>query len=376
MKKRTWVVAAAALVVMLTVAIAMRYLNPERAVAQGPRATGRVIPVDVGVAVRKPVPVRVEALGTVTPIRSVAIKSRLETAIIGVHFEDGAHVKEGDLLFTLDGRAIEAQIRQAEGVVARDRAQLEGAERDVRRFTELVAKNASPQTNLDTARTQQQTFSANLKANEAALDVLKVQLSYCTITAPITGRISAAAVKVGNFVRPSDLAPLATINQIAPIYVSFTVPQRVLPEVRDAAAEGTAAVVATAPGEQKRSSGQVSMIENTVDSTTGMAMIRASMPNENEVLWPGTLVRAELTLRVEHAIVVPATAVQISQNGNYVFVIKDNTATVQPVTVGRTVQDEAVIASGLNGGEQVVTDGQLLLSNGTKVVLRERKAGS
>ncbi len=215
---------------------------------------------------------------------------------------------------------------------------------------------------------------AAIKSDEGLLENLKVQLSFCTIRAPISGRISAAAVKVGNFVRQADLAPMATINQMAPVYVTFTVPQKVLPEIRQALAAETATIEAIIPGEQKRASGQVTMIENTVDPATGMATIRATMPNEQEVLWPGTLVTTELTLRIEEAVVVPSNAVQVSQTGSFVFVINDSVAKVQPVKVERTVGELSVIASGLSGGEIVVTDGQLLLSNGTRVNPRAPKA--
>ncbi len=180
-------------------------------------------------------------------------------------------------------------------------------------------------------------------------------------------------MKVGNFVRQADLTPMATIIQMAPVYVSFTVPQKVLPDIRQAIAAETATVQASVPGQVKRASGQVSMIENTVDSTTGMATVRASMPNIDELLWPGTLVTAEMTLRVEDAVVVPSAAVQVSQTGNFVFVIKDGVAKVQPVKVDRQTEGETVIASGLDGGETVVTDGQLLLSNGTRVNPRGAK---
>jgi RND family efflux transporter MFP subunit len=376
MKKRAWIFASIAVAVLLAVVLAIFRLSPEGAIAQAPQAQQggtRAIPIDIATVVQKPVPVQIDALGTVVPMASVAIKSRLETTIVGVHFEDGGQVREGDLLFTLDSRALEAQIRQAEGVVARDQAQLEGAERDLRRYAELVAKNASPMTNLDTAKTQAQTFAANLKANQAALDHLKVQLSYCTIRAAITGRISAALVKVGNFVRPSDTSPLATINQVTPIYVSFAVPQRFLPEVRRAVRGETAKVEAVVPGEKDRPAGRVTMIDNTVDPATGMVTIRATMDNEHEILWPGTLVSTLLTLRVEQVIAVPLAAVQVSQTGNYVFVVKDQTAAVRPVTVARTAANEAVISSGLAAGEIVVTDGQLLLSNGSRVAPRQQK---
>ena len=171
--------------------------------AQGPQRP-RTVSVELAKAERKSVPVDVDANGTVTPISSVALKSRLETTIVAVHFEDGAKVNEGDLLFTLDSRQIDAQIEQAEGVLARDQAQLEGAQRDLRRFTDLVAKGATTQVNVDNARTQSDILAGSIKANQAALDNLKVQKSYTMIRAPFSGRISVANVKVGNFVRPAD----------------------------------------------------------------------------------------------------------------------------------------------------------------------------
>jgi membrane fusion protein, multidrug efflux system len=372
MTKRKWLFGVAALA-LIGIVLLVRGLWTSDGAARS-QAAAQAVPVEVATAERKPMPVRVESLGNVTPIASVAIKARVDTTIMAVHFRDGAEVKKGDPLFTLDGRAIEAQIAQTEGMVARDRAQLAGAERDVARYTDLVAKAATPVINLDNAKTQADVFSAAIKSDQGLLENLKVQLSYCTITSPITGRISAAAVKIGNFVRQADTAPMAVINQMAPVYVSFTVPQNVLPEIRQALAAETATIEAVIPGEQKRATGQVTMIENTVDAATGMAMVRATMPNEHEVLWPGTLVTTALTLRVEQAVVVPANAVQVSQTGSFVFVINDNVAKVQPVKVERTVDGLAVIGSGLAGGETVVTDGHLLLSNGTRVNPRAAKA--
>jgi membrane fusion protein, multidrug efflux system len=345
------------------------------AVAQAPPAA-RTVPVEVATTVRKPAPVFIEALGTVTPIETVAVRARIDSEIVGVHFRDGATVKKGDPLFTLDARAIEAQIVQAEGNIARDKAQLEGAERDVRRYTELVAKNATPVVNLDNAKTQSDTFRAAIRADEGALENLKVQLSYCAIRAPISGRISAAAVKVGNFVRAMDVAPIATINQIAPIYVSFAVPQRNLPDVRHALAAETATVEAIVPGDKRRPTGQLTMIENAVDSTTGMVTMRATMNNADQVLWPGALVTMRLTLRFEEGVVVPTAAVLTGQAGKYVYLVKDNVAYVQHVTVAWGNETETVISEGLAGGETVVTNGQLQLNNGTKVAPRDAKAGS
>jgi RND family efflux transporter MFP subunit len=201
-------------------------------------------------------------------------------------------------------------------------------------------------------------------------------LSYCTIHAPISGRISQAAVKVGNFVRSADTVPIATINQIAPIYVTFAVPQGNLPELRDALAEGDAPVEATVPGEEQRALGGVAMIENTVDPTTGMVTVRAKMPNNDELLWPGTLVSVAATVRVEDDIVVPSDAVQVSQQGSYVYAVRDNVATVRQVTVARVLGEDTVIASGLDDGDVVVIDGHLQLSNGARVAIQQpKKAG-
>ena len=348
--------------------------QPDSAIAQAPQGP-RHVSVEVATAVKKNVPMLLGGLGNVTTMASVAVKGRLDNEIVGVHFADGAKVNKGDLLFTLDTRAIEAQMRQVEGNIARDQAQLDGAARDVRRYTELVAKAATPVTNLENAQTQVATFSGALKADQAALENLRVQLTYCSIRAPISGRISMAAVKVGNFVRSADTAPMAIINQTAPVYVTFTIPQKNLPDIRHALAAETANVEIIIPGESKRANGVVTMIENAVDVTTGMAMVRATMPNEDELLWPGTLVSAQMTMRIESAVVVPSTAVQVSQTGPFVYVVKDRKAVVQPVTLARTAGSESVISDGLQGGETVVTDGHLLLTDGAVVAPRERKSG-
>ena len=380
MKKRTLFLTVAVLLAAGGVAAVKRdVLWPSGSVAQAPaqaQNAPRAVPVEVATAEKKQLPVRVESLGTVTPIAAVAIKSRLETEIVGVHFTDGSKVKQGDLLFTLDSRTLEAQIRQAEAAVARDKAQLEGAERDVRRYTELVAKGATAVTNLDNSKTQSAMFTAALRVNEAILENLRVQQSYATIRAPISGRVGTASVKVGNFVRPADAVPLVTINQMAPVYVSFAVPQRVLPELRQALAEKSGTVEAIVPGASRHATGEVSMIENSVDAATGMVMVRATMPNTEELLWPGTLVTAQLTLRMEEAVSVPSRAVQVSQAGSYVFLVENGAAQVRPVRVARTVGGESVIEEGLTGGETVVTNGQLLLSNGSRVAPQERKAGT
>jgi RND family efflux transporter MFP subunit len=347
----------------------------EGANAQAPPRS-RLVSVELAKAERKSVPVDVDAIGTVTPIASVALKSRLETTIVSVYFEDGAKVNEGDLLFTLDARQIDAQIEQAEGMLAKDQAQLEGAQRDLRRYSDLVAKGATTQVNVDNAKTQADILIGSIKADQSALDNLKVQKSYTMIRAPFSGRIGAANVKVGNFVRPADTQPLAVINQMAPVYVTFPIAQRVLVDLRDAMSKGDSQVIATIPGHQRSEEGKVAMVENAVDSTTGMVTVRGIMNNSSETLWPGILVQTKLIIRNEDSVVVPTVAVQRSQSGNYVFVVKDGISKVRPVKVDRTSGGTSVISEGLSGDEDVVVDGQLLLSDGSRVEPRPRKVGA
>jgi RND family efflux transporter MFP subunit len=377
MKKRTLVVGVAAGLALAGLGVFV-WGGPsaEKAAAQAPRGGGRQVPVVVANAAKSSVPIRLEALGTVTTMASVAVKPRIDSEIVAVKFEDGARVKMGDVLFILDSRSIEAEIARVEAVIAGAEAQYEQAQRDVARYTELVAKNATTVVTFNNAQTQLNVSRALAASNKATLQGLKVQLGYCTIRAPITGRISMASAKVGNIARQADAVPLATINQVAPIYVSFTVPQGNLPDVRSAIAAETATLDAVVPGSGAHASGQVAMIENTVDPATGMVTVRANMPNKEEILWPGTLVNTSLTLRIEERVTVPAAALQTDQKGQFVFVVKDGAATVRPIKVERTVDKLAVIESGLNEGETVVTDGQLLLSNGTKVTIRGGKAES
>jgi multidrug efflux system membrane fusion protein len=375
MIKRQWLIGGAALALVGIAVLVRGFWTTDGVAARQNEA--RPVPVETAVAGRKTIPVRLTALGNVTPVASVAIKTQVDTTITEVHFRDGASVQKGDLLFTLDCRQIEADMKRVQAIIDGAQSTLEQAQRDVERYTDLVGRNATPIVTLNNAQTAVNVSRATAESNRAQLENLKVQLSFCSIRASISGRISMANVKVGNFVRQADTAPMATINQMVPVYVSFTVPQKNLPDIRKAIAAETATVEAIIPGDDKRASGQVTMIENSVDSATGMAMVRATMPNKDELLWPGTLVTTDMTLRNEEGVVVPSQAVQVSQTGTFVFVIKDGLAQVQTVKVERQIGAESVIASGLSGGETVVTEGQLLLSSGTRVNVRTPKvAGS
>ncbi len=269
MIKRKWLLGGAVVALIGVVVLARGFWSTDGAAARSPQA--RTVPVETAVAERKTMPVRLTALGNVTPMASVAIKTQVDTTITAVHFRDGANVQKGDLLFTLDCRQIEADMKRVQAIIDGAQSTLEQAQRDVERYTDLAARNATPIVTLNNAQTAVNVSRATAESNRAQLENLKVQLGFCGIRASISGRISMANVKVGNFVRQADTSPMATINQMVPVYVSFTVPQKNLPDIRKAIAAETATVEAIVPGEQKRATGQVTMIENTVDPATGMA---------------------------------------------------------------------------------------------------------
>ncbi len=330
-------------------------------------------PVVVATVARQHMPTRIEIIGTVQTIATVAIKSRVDGYIDHVLVRDGQFVKAGDIMFQLDPRSAEAQLQQARAQLARDKASLEGAERDLRRYTELVAKSATPVTNLDGAKTQVGVFSGAVAADEAAIENLQVQLGFCTIRAPINGRVGLIAIKEGNSLKANDI-PLATINQIQPIYVGFSLPQVDLPALKAAMEHGPVEVSVRAQGDEGMPiKGLVEFFDSAVDSSTGTIAVRAKFANEELRLWPGQYVNTSVALGMElDVLTVPQTAVQVGQSGNYVFVIKsDRTAEFRPVKATRTIDGKSVIASGLSEGEEVAVDGQLRLSNGTKVEIKK-----
>lgn len=342
----------------------------------------RAIPVFVGKAERRDVPYRADSIGTVQAMVSVVIRPRVDSQVVKVHFSDGAFVKEGDALYTLDSRAIEAQLRQAEATLARDRAQLEKSYRDVERVKGLAEKNVVSNVQLADARTASDVLAATVKQDEAALENLRVQRTYYEIKAPVSGRTGVSGVREGAIVRAAESSAagsggtatptqLTTINQLSPIYVAFGIPERYIPDLRSAGEK--AKVDVALQNEVTVSGGKVAFIENTVDPQTGTIMVRATFDNKDERLWPGTLVSVRVNLRNEqNVVVVPAEAVQSGQKGSFVFVIENGQARVRQVTVSRTLEGSAIVASGLDGGETVVTDGQLSLRQGSRVDVKTR----
>jgi membrane fusion protein, multidrug efflux system len=355
---------------------AMAGLTGKSAQANQPTAAPKqqLPPVAVVTApvARKAMPVRFETIGTVQPMANVAIKSRIDAYIVQVHVRDGQEVKAGDLLFTLDSRQIEAQIKQTEAVVARDRAQLAQARRDLERLTELAAKEYTARTRVDEMRTQSTSLEASVKASEASVENMRVQLSYYALKAPIDGRVGVVTLKAGNIVKNNEVT-MVTINQMRPIYVSFSAPQASLGEIRQAMAAGAVTVSAGAPSDSGPvATGQLAFIDNAVDAASGTINLKAVFPNAGDLLWPGQFVNVGVTLKVEQdALVVPSAAVQIGQNGPYVFTVgPENTAVFKPVTVSRQIGNESVIAKGLEPNDTVVTDGAYRLVRGAKMIPR------
>jgi len=334
---------------------------------------GGPVPVVIAKIAQKPMPVIVDAVGTVQAIASIQIKPRLDSQIMKVNVEEGALVKQGDLLFELDSRTLRAQIGQIEAQIRKDQAQLAQARRDHQRYEDLLGKNAGTVVQRDTAQTAVKAAEAQLEADEAAKANVQASLTYTEIRAPVSGRIGSIASKAGAVVRVGDNSAnstLATINQIDPIYVTFAIPQVILPDLRSAMAKGAVTVTAIVD-DAKKQSGAMAFIENSVDPNTGTVTAKARIDNANELLWPGQFVKVEIVLGVENAaIAVPSAAVQLGPQGAYVFVVKDDTAELRPVVVKRTQDGESVIGKGLQDGEQVVVDGQLRLVNGAAVAVR------
>ncbi|AMJ59432.1 efflux RND transporter periplasmic adaptor subunit [Bosea sp. PAMC 26642] len=325
---------------------------------------------------RRPMPVRLEAIGTVQSLSTVSVRSRVDTQIIEVGFKDGGYVTKGDVLFRLDSRLVEALLKQSEATVARDKASLVSAEADLRRAEELAKRDFATDQRLDAARTAVNTLRATIRGGEAGVEALKVQLTYYTVVAPVSGRIGVAGLKEGNIAKTGDnSAVLVTINQIDPIYASFALPQRHLADIRAAMNSGSAVVLATQSGAAKGVEGKIAVIDNTVDATTGTIQMRALFDNADEALWPGALCQIRVTLKVEpDALTVPREAIQNGQNGPFVFVIEEGVARTRSVVVDRTIEGRVVLASGLKGGESVVVDGALLLTEGARAIERGRGA--
>ena len=388
----------------------------------------KAVPVVVGTVIQKGAPVQIRVIGNIQAYSTVTVKSIVGGEIVQVHFTEGQDVKKGDLLFTIDPRPLEAALKQAEANLARDIAQVgqveadlaknmalvkqaeanlerdmaqaENAKVEAKRYESLIEKQVVSRQQYDQFRTNAEALEATVRAdkaakesteaavrsskaalenaraavraNQAAVENAKVQLSYCSIRSPMDGRTGNLFVKRGNVVKANDI-DLLTINQINPIYVAFSVPEQNLPEIKKYMAGRLLKVEALAPSDTGNAEqGVLTFIDNAVDKTTGTILLKGTFGNKERRLWPGQFVNVVLTLTTQpDAIIVSSQAVQTGQSGQYVFVIKpDLTAELRPVVVSRTLNNESIIEKGLQGGEKVVTDGQLQLVPGAKVEVK------
>jgi multidrug efflux system membrane fusion protein len=339
----------------------------------GARPAASGVPVAVAPVVRKDVPIELQVIGTAEASSTVAIRAQLTGELTSVHFSEGDDVTQGQVLFTLDRRPFESALKQAEANLARDVAQAANARAQAQRYQDLAARGIATKEQVETAGTSAAALEATVAADRAAVDSARVQVELATIEAPISGRTGTLMVHPGNLVRANDTSPLVVINQVSPILVSFGVPETNLASVRQYLARGELQVGAQPPSDEGAPSmGRISFIDNAVDQTTGTIRVKGTFPNADRRLWPGQYVNVVLKLATERgALVVPTVAVQTGQQGQYVFVVKDDqTVEVRPVTVARTNGTESIIGAGLSGGETIVTDGQLRLASGSRIAVK------
>ena len=339
------------------------------------RPKKRAVPVLVGLAEQKTVPVELRAIGTVEPYATVAVKSQATGILQSVHFREGDEVKKGDLLFTLDPRPSASLLNQAQGNLAKNRAELDNARKELERYTQAAKKGYVSTEQAEQAQTKVATLSATIKADEAAVENARLQLEYCTIQAPIDGRTGQLQVFAGNLIKANDDTAMVTINQVSPIKVSFAVPGRHFGELKKYREAGSLQVVIAEPAGSEVE-GAFSFLDNSVDSTTGTLLLKAEAANRDKTLWPGQFVEVRLILTTRPGVtVVPSPAIQVGQDGPHVFVVKDDmTVEDRRIEVGMIVGTKSVVEKGLSPGERVVTDGQLQLTDGAKVVDRSAPA--
>jgi membrane fusion protein, multidrug efflux system len=332
------------------------------------------VPVVVAVAVQKTIPIQMTAMGSVEAFQTISVRSQITAQIGKVLFKEGRDVKKGDLLLSLDCRTNEAALAQAQANLVRDKAQARYAEEQVRRYADLIKKDYVAREQFDQIQANAAALEATVKADEAVVESNRVQMQYCSIYSPIDGRTGMLKVNQGNIVKADD-TEILTINQIQPINVTFAVPEKDLPRVKKYSIEKTLKVEAFIPGEERPENGELTFVDNAIDKTTGTITIKGTFANKEKRLVPGQFVNVVLTLTTQpDAVLVPSQGVEQGQTGQYVYVIgSDSTAEMRPVTIGSEIKGETVIATGLKPGERIVTDGQLRLTPGAKVTMKNSK---
>ncbi len=357
-------------------------------------------PVTVSTAIQKTVPIQLRAIGNVQAFSTVTVRSKVGGEIIRVHLKEGQDVKKGELLFSIDPRPFEAALKEAEAKLESDLAQVQqakanlerdlirakNAEEDARRYEFLIQKGVVARQQYEKLRADADALEASARADRAAvenaeaavradratIENAKIRLGYCFIQSPMDGRTGSLLIHQGTIVKAEDI-PLLTIHQIIPIYVAFSVPEQYLLDIKKFMTLGTLRIEAVVPmNEERVEKGAITFIDNTVDSSTGTIRLKGTFENKERRLWPGQFINVVLTLTTEpNAIVVPSQAIQTGQEGQYVFVVRqDLTVESRPVVVGRTINDETVVQKGLQIDEKVVTDGQLRLYPRARVEIK------
>jgi multidrug efflux system membrane fusion protein len=331
------------------------------------------VPVVVAKAERSTIPVELHAIGTGKAFQTVSAESQIAGIVKEVNYRQGQFVRKGDLLVMLDQRPFLAALEQAEAALARDKAQAQLHRAELQRYDKLQQEGVVSKEQYDQFLASSTAAEATVRSDQAAIQTAKIQLSYCSIYAPISGVTGAQLVYPGATVKANDLPALVVINQVSPIYVNFAVPQQYLESIKRFMARSHLRVQATPPGDSVSESGFLTFVNNTVDPTTGTIGLMASFPNTDQRLWPGQF--SDVLLRLDqqqNVLVIPSQAVQTGQQGDYVFLVKpDMTVDVRQVNVGETVNNETQVLKGLSTGETVVTDGQVRLVPGTKVYFTE-----
>ena len=363
--RRAWVIAAAVIVAGL-----VAWWAWPRAEATADAGPGKTVPVRVARASAEPLQLRLKAVGTVTPLHSVVVRSRVDGELLRLHFQEGQQVKAGDLLAQIDPRPYEVKLAQAQGTQQQNLAELENAERQLQRYRELQKQNYVSGQELSDQQSKVRQLQGRRISDQASVDEARLQLQYTRITAPVSGRVGLRRLDVGNLVHASDTEGLVTLAQTAPISVLFTVPEPELPALLDAVqAQAGLPVEAWDRGESKAlAQGTLSSVDNRIDTATGTLKLRAQFDNAGLALFPNQFVNVRLQLGEHPALLIPDAAVQFGSQGNYVHIVdKDNKAQRRTVVLGPADDGRVAVRSGLQAGDQVVIEGIDGLEDGTAV---------
>ena len=345
--------------------------GPDQSDAKAKTPRAATVPVVTAHVEEKAVDIEARAIGSVEPIQKVSIRSQVGGILTKIAFREGEDVREGQLLFEIDSRPLESDLRRAEATLGRDQAQLQNAERQVKRYEELAQRDFVARQQYEDVRTAAEVMTATVKVDAEAVANARLLLDYATIRAPIVGRTGALMNHLGDVIKANDL-PLVVINQLQPILVRFAVPAERIPDIKDAGGTNLLVRVWTSGERRKEHRGVLCFVDNAVDPDTGTILLKGQFENADAALWPGQFLDVALVMRTEpHALTLPSEAVQTGQSGLFVFVVKpDMTVEKRTVEVERTLDGTTVIGKGLSAGEPVVIDGQLRLVSGSRVEVR------